>query len=419
MLSWLEILNVAMVNQNKFPILDNSRLRTLIVSRPPANSRLSLTVRGVVVWCWILLNFQPLLAQDSSTPTKDAPTKFLTGKDLDEKLQLSISVTYSNARLREELAKFSVHERVGVFIDRRVDPATPFTLTISDGTFEQVLWKIAEQTGLGICRLGDVFYLGPPETAKALRVLWHELTAETKRIQKQSEVPWNRRSKVVWAELSQPNQVLIQLADENGFSIENASASDTETANLALPHDLWPLVQLPDLRLDEQIALLCVGFERWFKRNQDGSIVSITQLPVVDHGQVEWAVGKDFKSRLADLKNQFPGCQCVLRGQLLQARGPTADLDRMEATLVRWRVPQQGAGEVYTLSTHATREQILATIAQRTSRSLEFPPELKRVLDQRIELNVQNVTLEKLIDETLRGSGLKYRMETDKLVIHN
>jgi predicted RNase H-related nuclease YkuK (DUF458 family) len=134
---------------------------------------------------------------------------------------------------------------------------------------------------------------------------------------------------------------------------------------------------------------------------------------------VEWPVAKDFKQRLAELKTRFPDCQFSLRGQILVVTGTTEELASIATTLVNWRTPQQGSEQVYTLSTQATRETILATIAQETGRSLEFAPELKRALDERIELSVTNVGLEEFLNETLRASNLKFRLENDKLLIYN
>jgi hypothetical protein len=369
---------------------------------------------------FLILQFAcPSAARQTVEHQVVSPTKFHTGKDLDAKLQMAVSVTYSNARIREELVKFSRHQRVGLFIDRRIDPATSISLTASNRTVEQILWAIAEQTHLGVCRLGDVFYIGPVSTTESLPILWHKMKAESKRMQRRSQVEWSHRSVVTWPMLNQPAMLLSQLLEKNKIVVEKSIAADQTNDSGLIPHDVWPMIELPDLALDEQVALLLVGFNMWFERSENGANISLIKFPEVVHGQVEWPVPKDFKQKLAELKLQFPQCQLTLRGQVLSAVGSAQELAKIESTLVAFRVPQQGQEERYTLSTLATREQILATIADRTGRILVFEPELKRALDQRIELNIKNVTLEELIAEALQETNLRFILEPGRLSIVN
>jgi hypothetical protein len=356
-----------------------------------------------------------LMHQSAIAQSPSPPTKFLIGKELESKLASAGSITYANARLREEVLKFSRHEGVGIFIDRRIDPGREFSLQLSGVTVEQILWRIAEQTQLGVCRIGDIFYLGPKEAAEILPVLWQKMKADSKKMQFRCRVKWTQNLKLDWPVLSQPDELLSGLAQDHQFTIGSLDARGGNEAELRLPHDLWPRIVLPDCALDEQVALLLVGFNLWFERSEDGTAISVVPYPQLASGQLERRLGKNGKEILGGLTREFPQCQLTLRGQVLTLSGPINELAAIESKLVFLRKPPQGLEERYTLVTHATREQILATIAQKTGRVLEFDSEFRRTMEERIELDVKNLSRDELVAEALRGTSLRFEFHPQNL----
>ena len=97
----------------------------------------------------------------------DEPTPWLTGRDLERKVQLALSGQWTDAPLRPLLNRLARQQNICIFVDRRVDPRKSVTLTARDRTWEQLLHAIGEPHRYGVCRLEDVYYFGPEAVCAA------------------------------------------------------------------------------------------------------------------------------------------------------------------------------------------------------------------------------------------------------------
>lgn len=376
---------------------------------------------GPLVCCAIFFGLlgDGLATMQASRNQDDRP-QWKTGAEREQKLASAVSITFTGVPLREELSKFSRQQGIGLFIDRRVDPSISISMNEANLTFEQALWKLAENNRLGVCQLGEIYYLGPPEVAKMLPVLWFEMKSETNQLGREKS-EWSKRSAVNWPALNQPAETLTLIAQTHQLKIHSKEngAAENKSSNPLLPHDVWPEVRLPAIALDEQVALLLVGFGLWFERNDDGSEVSFIDFPTVQEGQIAWVAPLDIRKKLPMLREKFSGAKFSTKGKTLLAKGTVADLLEIAKWLVAARDPLKGTINTYSLKTHATRQQILETICQRIGRRLEFAPELARTMDERIEFSVEDVELEELIRKVLEDTDLNYDLDSERLTIQN
>lgn len=392
------------------------------MDRAPVDRRLALMI---IAWlAHILLAWSALSAAQPDKSELESP-QWLTGEPLENKLSSATSVTFTGVPLREELTKFSRHEGIGLFIDRRVDPQTQISFNEANLTFEQVLWKLAEHHSLGICQLGEIYYIGPQDVAKTLPLLWFEMKAETTKLRRRSKVKWDSRRPVQWPLLNEPAVTLAALAKDHQFAVLAPTKLIPQVQNRwsqvdgepAIPHDVWPEILLPDLPVDEQLALLVVGFGLWFQRGNDGTEVQLIDFPSKQRGQLAWNGPPEVRKGLTKLKQQFPDVQFSMKGKTLVANGTAGDLVAATRWLVSQRTARQGAVQMYSLKTNATRQQILAAVCQRLNGTLEFAPELARTMDERVELSVDKVALDELVRQTLDGTNLKFRWQSKTLIV--
>ncbi len=337
-------------------------------------------------------------------------TNWRKGNELDQHLLQPISVSFSEVPFKERLISFSQQQRIAIFVDRRLDPGAPISLVLRDVTMEQLFWKIAADHGCGVCRLGNLYYFGPSETAASLPLVWQQLKAETSQRKRDSIVSWSAPLPVSWPELSTPDEILKQLAKKTGFRI----------AGDELPHDLWSRTELPALALDEQVGLLVVGFGKWFERTADGSEMKLVDFTVPHSGKLNFENLKNARNLLPELRNQFPDCQLTVAGKSLQATGTPSQLAEIQAAIVSAQIRLPGTDvsqQRYTLTTRSSRGEILATIAQQTGRKLEFDVSLNAKLEESIELKVENVSLDDLIKKTLDGTGFSFEVDAARLII--
>src|SRR5690606_12894399 len=132
------------------------------------------------------------------------------------------------------------------------------------------LHAIATQRKLGYAQLESVAYLGPPETAARLR------TRAALRLDEARALPDSVGNKFLnqrdwsWPELTEPRSLLGTLATEGGVEIVNPTA---------IPHDLWPAVELPPLRWLDRMTLLAAQFGLTYRFLDDGRKVELVAMP--------------------------------------------------------------------------------------------------------------------------------------------
>jgi hypothetical protein len=353
-----------------------------------------------------------LVAQDSNPQ----PTEFLTGSELETQNELAISAWWSKAELGNRLTAFSKSQRVGLFLDRRVNPQLPIELGLKDRTTEQVLWGVADQQNLGICRIADYYYFGPAATTAVLPTVVDELTGESVRRRKQHSVDWNQRVKLSMPPVVEPQWLLQQLAEEHKFEILGL---DT------LPYDTWAQFDLPATSLAITVQTLLTGFGKTYQRNSTGDQITIVDLSKLDSVKRNFSTPaglsvREFKALVGTLEQQFPDLNFRYRSKRLTVTGDPEELARLEICLV---AAQQARGietgiKTYTLaSTTEFRGSILKTIGQQTSREIQFPPEYQSVLNDRIKIEAKNNSLEELLFKVLSGTDLEARLAPGKLII--
>ncbi|MFO0000282.1 MAG: hypothetical protein ACK559_04070, partial [bacterium] len=110
-------------------------------------------------------------------------------------------------------------------------------------------------------------------------------------------------------------------------------------------------------------------------------------------------------------QKEYPQLKLELKKEKLTASGPTTafgSLERKLGSQPQSRTTQTGDRRFTLNKTKAPRGSILATIAQQLGLKLKFADETRAVLSERIEVDVQQVTLDELMDKILAGTELGY-----------
>lgn len=359
---------------------------------------------------WVTLIFGVADHAHAWQISTETATKWRTGDELEFHLRQPISVTFSAVPLRSRLVTLGQQQRVGIFVDRRLDPNLPITLAARDLTLEQLLWQIATKQQIGVCRLNDFYYFGPLETAASLPILWQQLTTETMTHKRNHAIDWSQRLPFVLPELTVPGEYLSEMGQRNRF----------EFMGDPLPHDLWSAIELPSMTLDQQVALIGVGFGNWMQRSADGKQIRWIAFPKEASGKIAFKEIEGARKLLPELRQKFPDAKLSATERMLTVSGTAAELTAIRAVLVakqRPRAVSSNDQRRYTLTTRASRGSILASVAQQLEKKLDFDPTDAELLQAEIQLSVKEVTLETLLEQTLDGSGLTYEIDSDRLRI--
>jgi hypothetical protein len=376
-------------------------------------SRLTVLTFVTIMIAFALPTTLPALCQ-TSKPSDDEfsqrPVKWLIGRELDQNNQLAIAASWTDAPLRERLAAFSRQQRTGIFLDRRVDPSQLINITIARQTPEQFLWQIAEKCDLGICRIENFYYLGPAETAESFPHLWSAMKKASSKFRRSSTVRWTDRQPVQYTSIVQPKQLLNELAEQYEFSITNPDE---------LPHDVWSAFELPEMTLDLRIAILLVGFDKWYERSEDGKKLTIVDFPEVEVGRTEIRDLVDAKKLSTEMKAKFPELRFSTSRTTIKAVGPPSQLAQLQRMLVMNQKAVVNNNDLapLTLTTTASRKAILMKIAEVKGKKFAFQSGTQQALSEQVSVSVKNASVHELIKQVLKGSDLKYELNEIQLKI--
>ena len=290
---------------------------------------------------------------------------------------------------------------MAVFLDRRVDPGTIVTISLTGVTFEQFLWTLASQLNLDVCPIGDVYYLGPPATAQRLPVIAERVREQISALPQREKPRTGKLRSLSWTPLTDPEILLRQTMDE--ASIEWP---------IEVEHDLWPGGDLPEMEFADRLVLLLAGFNLSPKFSQQ------TTSPLEQSLESNDRVGKkimlcqsnEAKTLMKAARKEFSDVARISRrGSEITGTGTVADLARIRRWLVEHQTPVARPADQnrFTMNnTTATRIQILQKVADSLNRELRFSPEHQTLLGERVTLNVSNVSIDELLAEILNGTGL-------------
>ena len=326
---------------------------------------------------------------------------WLTGDARVTANRYATTIVWVDAPLRDRLMTVAKHQRIAVFLDRRVDPGTTVTISQTGVTFEQFLWALAAQLDLDACRIGDVYYLGPPATAQRLPVIAARVHKDIDALPSHEKPRATKLSNVAWPPLTDPEVLLRQTMDEAGI-----------VWPIEVEHDVWAGGNLPEMEFADRLTLLLAGFGLAANLPQQLTepLEPVVALTDVAPKHLVISQSDEAKTLLKAARKEFKGiAQLNRRGSSITGSGTVGDLARVRRWLVEQQTPVARPADQNTFTmngTTATRLQILRKVADSLNRQLAFVDEHQTLLSERVTLNVSNVSIDELLEEILSGAGL-------------
>lgn len=210
---------------------------------------------GLCLFCVIFAFFSELSAQ-TSNPFWEKP----------------VGVNFSGVELRDHLEQFAKIQKIGFFLDRRIDPGIMLDIDVRDVSGEDMFEQLAQKHGLGFCRIGSVAYLGPKEAAKQLDALRSLQEKQLEQTQPADALFWTQTVNLKTERLDSPKAILQKIAQKYRLRITNLDR---------FPHDLWPELNLLDISLNDLLLLLLIGFDATFEWNGDSDTSNVKVIKIV------------------------------------------------------------------------------------------------------------------------------------------
>ena len=348
----------------------------------------------------------------------DSEVDWLRGKRLQQALREPISVNWNAEPLRDALEMVGRQLRVAVFLDRRVDPTQAIYFEAGNRTVIRMLDILAEQCECGIYQIGDVIYMGPISSVSELESRRKVLQTQLRGFSTKNRKQLSKRNPVSWPRLSQPKNLLQQLASEHLLSLNEVE----------LPHDLWPQVQLPPVSQLDQLLLLTFGFGKTIRLTAAGDELAVHWDDEQPSEPRRYQVGLGVsRERRESLERAYPDKSFVFREKRFTVQEVTAvqayEIHRFAAELGEPTESVEAAAtpldkkQVSLNAEEVMIGSVLHTIAGQLGVELKFEATLNETLRKRIDVSVDDETYRELLLKVLDGTGLGYELTPDALTI--
>ena len=337
---------------------------------------------------------------------------WLVSAALQKQLRREISVVWAGTPLRRTLDGLSQTQRVAVLIDRRVDPDQKVDLKLDDVPLAAALHDVARSRDLGVSIVNAVAYFGPPRVTGQIRTIAALRTEEIHRLPPAVTRKFLLPKRIAWDDFATPGELLQRLADENRLTLQGLDR---------VPHDLWAGADLPPLSLVERLTLIAIQFDLTFEVSPDGQTVRLVPMPDEVALVRSYPGGSNPQATAKNYAEHLPGTEIKVAGRQVYVKGLLEDHERI-TTLGRpsrrpVRQPAGGMGKIRISKmsfTNVPVGKVFEFLAQHPKLKLDFRIDHKALdqagisLEQRVSVDVKNVSVDELLREVIKNCSLKY-----------
>ncbi|MEX0819199.1 MAG: hypothetical protein WD070_06390 [Pirellulaceae bacterium] len=340
------------------------------------------------------------------------PVEWRTGEDFRQQLESEIGFQWESSPIRQGLQGLAANQRVAIWLDRRVDPGHELDLAVQDSTLDEGLQRVASAIGGGVSYVGSVAYLGSTPVTAKLATLAAMRRDDAKQLPPSARVRFTATSPWTWETLATPRELLGQLARAADANVVNADQ---------IPHDLWPAGDLPALPLTDRMTLLLAGFDLTFEIASDGSAIGLTPMPAKVSIQRSYSPRGSLNAAMTTIASAFPGVEIKKDRARLAITGTFEQHEAIER-LVRGepvrRVETTPGSKRFDLRVdNQPIGSIIQAVAGRERLEVRMDAATKTKLQQRISLDVKQLTLEELLQQTLGAAEIRYTLQDGVLEI--
>lgn len=346
-------------------------------------------------------------------PARGDEEEWCTAAEFRAAWESPIGVTWADNPLRSALAKLSRQCRIAMWVDRRIDPERRLSLSIANEPFGVGCQRIAAKIDAAVGRVGPVVYIGPPAVADRLATVAALRRGELEQVAVNRRSTFTAPKSLRWDDLAEPRQLIKDLAREAGL--------ETPDLERRVPHDLWPAASLPPLVWSDRLTLILAGFDLTFVRHEVEGTLELVPLPESPTIEKTMAVKGGPAKVAAELADKFPQAELRVVGTRLVVRGRFEDLEMIERVARGERVERArvvpGPSEFSLKVENQPAGAVVRHIAKQLMLTLDVAPDAVEALEQRVSFSAERLRLSDLLDTVLRGTGLQFELQDQRLLI--
>lgn len=369
-----------------------------------------------VDWLRLMIAGCCLVAAAIATPVCAAT--WATGVALQKRLAGRVNVVCSGQTFRTAAEELGKLHSVAVLIDRRIDPGNRVDLTIDQTSLAEAFEKLAAKQKLSFGMVGPVAYFGPPGAASRLRTLAAIHLDELKTAPEAVRRHLLQTRPMAWKDFATPRELLAELAKQGNLKVDGLDR---------VPHDLWAAADLPPLPLLDRLLLVSMQFELDFRIGNDG-VIHLVAAPEKPALVRQYDAGRDAAATIERFAALAPGAEIKEAGGKIEVRGSLDDHQRLAAppqTPKHPATPAKGGPAKVKIDKLTVQNKPLGPVLEQLGARLNLDLEIDKQaiadagisLNQLVSVDVKNVSVDELLRQLLRATGLTFRREGDTVVI--
>jgi len=351
------------------------------------------------------------------------PEKFLTGNEFTRQLNRPLLANLDYSPIRQVLNRFSEERRIAVDLDRRIDPSQLVLVDLQTSYFDEGIRVLATRLSADVVVLADMVFVTTPVTAQTLRTRIALAEKKLEELPKSSfarqvelsrKVPWH------WKDVTSPRDLLVEFANRFEVRIENPEA---------IPYDLWAAGDVPHANFVSGVLLIAAQYDLDFEWHDTHQIRLVPQAPEPVIEQEHPLRGRSLSQAMELIRNQFPHCQIQAVGERLQVTALVEEQEKI-AVLLGNRSPRKPTALVmdtslanrrFTLRMQSRPFSELLNVLEK--QGIQFERNSAQLnsagidLDQRITLELENATIEKLLTDACSPLGLAYQVDGTRIIL--
>ena len=346
--------------------------------------------------------------------TADAPRfqeRLKSGRAFRTACHKRLSVFRQNEPLHQFVSGLSRNQSIAIFVDRRIDNSQLIDFDGREKSPLVILFELGADRNAAPAMVGDSIFFGPASVSASLPYLENQLKQQINKLPKPLQKKWLHRELVSWPRLSRPRQLLAELFNRNGLTLEGADA---------IEHDLWRQQALPRMAVYRQACLLVVGFGKWIKISDDGKSAKVVDFPNLESVSISYETTKAADLAKA-VQKAFPQAKVRKTKRTVSVSLPIAEhtqVAKVAATSNMSRPTQSGDKLIVSLKVDGGQiGSILNSVATKLRVELDYDESLVPVLRQRVSFDLKDVPYEELIAKTLEGQPVSFQLTKERLIL--
>ncbi len=366
----------------------------------------------------LLLFLMTVCGDTPSAPGAERTPGYRLATDFHTAVAQPLTATWDNVPLRSLLNSLADNQRVGMLLDRRIDPTITVRLSLQNQSLVAGVQQIADPVDGEPVLVGNTVFVGPAEPTRWLRTAVAGREAELAR--EDSGIPelrqfalWNRQT-IAWEDLTTPREILAQIAGVFDLKLRNPEV---------VPHDLWAAATIPHATAAE--ALLCVLIQQDLDFRWDATGQAITIVPFQEPELIERSYRQPNAAKAREVwrgwQEAWPDLQGKVVGTAIVVSGRIEDHDRLQSPAKATTSPAAETAppplrrRKWTLRTENVPVVAIMRELEKSGVKFQYDAAAFRTagidLESRISLNVQQASSDEFFQQLFESVRVKFTID--------